>query len=66
MIFGGVDFDTTTGIESQISIVESCGLRRVGTLPMVFTFGACNTFIATGGNEEVLLCFNNQDKLCYR
>ena len=54
MIFGGRE---NQPVHTQISIVESCGLRRLGTLPMIFIQGACNIFQTSGGNEEVLLCF---------
>ena len=51
----------------QISIVESCGLKLVGTLPMWFNLGACNTFKTNGGTEETLLCFAQLlSKKCYR
>ena len=39
---------------SQISIVEDCGLHRVGTLPLRFQYGACNTF-----SDIALLCFSS-------
>ena len=64
MIFGGtnnVDYD------KQISVVDSCGLKRVGTLPMYFNMGACNTFKNIDGEDETLLCFDytySQD--CHR
>jgi len=61
MIFGG-----TGDFESQLSVVESCGLRRLGTLPMEFYSGACNTFQSNEGNEEVLLCFAERSKDCHR
>lgn len=53
MIFGGFDDD-----KNQISVVEGCQLRRIGDLPIDFTYGACNTFTTTAGNEETLLCFS--------
>ena len=54
MIFGGYP---NSDFNNQISVVESCGLRRLGTLPMEFYLGACNTFQSNEGDEEVLLCF---------
>ena len=64
MIFGG---DSNSDFDNQISVVESCGLRRLGTLPMQFEFGACNTFQSNEGDEEVLLCFAyNGRKDCHR
>ena len=63
MIFGGYGLNYKT----QISTVESCRLRRVGTLPMDFYLGACNTFETSGGTEETLLCFAEGGyKLCHR
>ena len=53
LIFGGDE----TGIERQISIVESCQLRRVGTLPFNFERGACNTFLSANDDDVVYLCF---------
>jgi len=41
----------------QISIVESCQLRNVGTLPYDFHDGACNNFRNSIGDEEAMLCF---------
>lgn len=62
MIFGG-----DQKLKKQISIVKSCGLKRVGTLPMAFENGACNTFETSGGTEETLLCFAFAGaKLCHR
>ena len=55
MIFGG---DEDFPYSNQISIVESCTLRRLGSLPMDFEFGACNTFQNPVGVEETLLCFS--------
>ena len=63
MIFGG-HFDEFI---KQISIVESCGLRRIGSLPMEFYQGACNTFQTSGGTDETLLCFDKYaPKDCHR
>ena len=69
MIFGGRVGGRFGGrsepeITKQISIVESCRLKRIGDLPMDFTEGACNTF-DNAGQEEVLLCFQETGKnLC--
>ena len=52
MMFGG-----DGSYNNQISVVESCRLRRVGTLPMEFRVGGCNTFQTIDGNDEALLCF---------
>ena len=46
---------------NQIAVVASCGLTRLGDLPMNFTDGACNTFTTSTGIEEALLCFG-QDR----
>ena len=53
MIFGG---DLDTPYEKQISVVEHCGLTRVGDLPVRFYAGGCNTFTTSLGDEETLLC----------
>jgi len=50
-IFGGQDERT------QISIVEDCGLRRVGTLPINFYYGQCNSYFAANAEQYALLCF---------
>ena len=51
LIFGGY-------IEKkQISMVEKCGLKRIGTLPMEFYYGACNTYPIGQQDYQVLLCF---------
>ena len=63
MLFGG----NHDSYKTQISIVESCRLRRLGTLPMKFKLGACNTFQTSEGDEEVLLCFARTGKNeCHR
>jgi len=54
-IVGG---DEMTSLGDQISQVQSCSLRRVGTLPSSFDYGACNTFLTPSGGEEALLCFH--------
>ena len=68
MLFGG--HLTIFGLSSyglQISIVESCRLRRVGNLPRNFERGTCNTFKTNDGMEETLLCFGFRGpKLCQR
>ena len=56
MIFGGSEIGDLP-FKNQISIVESCQLRRLGDLPMSFHSGGCNTFQTTNGTEETLLCF---------
>ena len=62
LIFGGYYL-----YETQIAIVESCRLTRVGNLPMAFTSGACNTFKTASGDDETLLCFEEQGiKNCHR
>ena len=52
-VFGGSYY----GEVKQISKVENCALRRIGTLPMRFESGACNTY-----QSHVLLCFNAYDE----
>ena len=52
-IFGGY----TTPYEDQISLVESCHLVRLGTMPVKFSAGGCNTFTSSTGDEQTLLCF---------
>ena len=59
MIFGGT---LAADYINQISIVESCGLKRIGDLPKQFYYGACNTFNNADGQEEVLLCFDQFDE----
>ena len=51
-IFGGYDL-----LSSQISLVEDCRLTRIGSLPVSFSMGACNTFQNSDGISEALLCF---------
>ena len=63
---------------NQISVVESCRLRRVGSLPMEFVVCACtlclypvlvcgNTFQTIDRNDEALLCFGSPGmSLCNR
>jgi len=55
MIFGG-----TIGADyiNQISIVESCGLKRIGNLPKQFYYGACNTFNNANGKLPVCSVYN--------
>lgn len=63
MIFGG---DTLPYV-NQISVVESCQLRRIGNLPMDFYLGACTTIQNNAGNDETLLCFDGYGpKDCHR
>ena len=54
LILGGYPYKT----KDQISAVENCGLTRIGTLPMDFDSGACNTFVDTT-TEYALLCFSD-------
>ena len=55
MIYGS---QMTTDFQTQISIVESCRLRRIGDLPMeYFGYGGCNFYKKNDGNEINLLCF---------
>ena len=55
-VFGGANE------KKQISKVENCALRRIGTLPMEFSDGACNTY-----QSHVLLCFADSDQTgCHR
>lgn len=65
MIFGG---SSSAGYTNQISIVQSCRLKRVGTLPMqTFNYGACNTFKENNGMEKTLLCFDSSGRRsCHR
>jgi len=43
----------------QISLVESCRLRKTGSLPYDFEYGACNNFRTSSGSEKALLCFSD-------
>ena len=57
-VFGGYfSYD----YKDQISIVEDCRLRRVGTLPMRFQEGACNSFTTGEGKQVSMLCFGEDD-----
>ena len=58
MVFGG----SSVSHLDQISVIEDCALRRVGTLPMAFGIGGCNVFEIDAGLEEVLLCFGSAGK----
>ena len=50
--------DHVFGYEKQITILESCQLRKIGRLPYDFELGACNNFRdSDSGNEIALLCF---------
>ena len=53
MVFGGV----AKPIDNQISVIENCGLRRIGDLPMHFDWGGCNVYQTPEGTQETLLCF---------
>ena len=64
---GKQSWDLEHSFQSQISIVESCRLKRLGTLPFSFYDGGCNTFKTNGEMEETLLCFGmGGKKMCYR
>ena len=53
--------------ETQIAMVESCRLTRVGNLPIAFNKGGCNTFKTASGDDETLLCFAEMGKKnCHR
>ena len=43
--------------ERQISILESCRLRKIHELPIDFIYGACNNFRDKNGKEKAFLCF---------
>ena len=61
-IFGG-----ESDHSNQISLVENCGLTRVGTLPMGFWCGSCNSFQKSNGESHTLLCFGSPGKSdCHR
>jgi len=62
-IFGGAN-----DFSDQISVVEHCGLTRVGTLPMQnFRDGGCNSFQKSNGESHILLCFGVYGKSdCHR
>ena len=48
-VFGGWTY------QRQISLVDQCHLKRVGSLPFLLARGACTNF----RNEEIFLCFNS-------
>jgi hypothetical protein len=61
LVFGG----GTKEIESQISMVDSGRLHRIGNLNAPFNYGACNTFKDHEEKEIVYLCFSkNSTKTC--
>ena len=63
-IFGG---RSDKDYSDQISLVEDCGLTRVGTLPIKFSYGSCNTFQTSNGESHTLLCFGLYGKSeCHR
>lgn len=63
-IFGG---RANSPYKNQIAVIESCQLTRIGTLPMDFSHGACNTFSVSAEKEESLLCFGlYRRSFCYR
>jgi len=63
-IFGGHHY---LPFVRQISEVDNCGLKLVGTLPGDFAFGACNVFNIQSDAEHVLLCFGLDNyKACWR
>ena len=58
-IFGG-----SSGYRRQISIVDDCCLKSIGTLPFNFELGACNL---RSGEEVAYLCFADGNfKNCHR
>jgi len=60
LIFGGwlsAEYGEQTFGE-QITVVENCGLTRIGKLPFVFRNGACNTYQKSNGDSQALLCFS--------
>ena len=62
MLIFGEEFD----YRDQIAEVKDCGLYRIGTLPINFAYGACNTFIEAN-EEHALLCFGADMKNgCHR
>jgi len=64
MIFGG---NLGYSYSNQISLVENCRLTRIGSLPIRFSGGACNTFQRSDGRSETLLCFaRNGESNCHR
>jgi len=63
-IFGGY---TGNDYTDQITLVESCHLIRLGTMPVTFQLGACNSFQTSTGDEQTLLCFASSGaKHCHR
>ena len=66
VVVGGSEFKAKE-ITRQISVVDDCGLRRVGDMPHDFSYPACNSFTGNDGIEEALLCFSSYAKSgCYR
>ena len=64
LIFGG---SSSYSYSNQISLVENCRLTRIGSLPITFHYGACNTFQRSDGISETLLCFASDGKSnCHR
>ena len=65
LIFGG---DGWGPHSDQISQVDNCALRRIGTLPMRFYYGGCATLqVETSDEEYALLCFDDYArKDCHR
>ena len=62
-VFGGYNGDK----RRQISKVENCSLKRIGTLPMDFADGTCNTYQTENGEWQILLCFGEYDESgCHR
>jgi len=55
-IFGGKPIPKMS-FDRQITIVEDCGTRRVGSLPWSFEYGTCNTFFRADSSSYALLCF---------
>ena len=52
--------------ERQLSVVESCGLKRIGDLPADMDCGTCNTY-PDQNSFFILLCFSrNTPTECHR
>ena len=60
-IFGG------QGSPNQISMIEDCGIKRTGVLPMGFYYGQCNTYVFAD-SSATLLCFEwpGTSSACHR
>ena len=60
-IFGG------QGSTNQISMIQDCGIKHTGFLPMEFYYGKCNTY-AFADSSATLLCFEypGTSSACHR